>query len=130
WFLAAEPRGGDRRGWHGAWPYSFSGSGWPRRQRLVRPGDPRSGTSQLLYRPLSPMITAPLAAFLSTGDIFWAHVSGPRAGGELMLAWTLDPLLLTSLALVAWAYRRGVRRLWSRMGAGRGLRRWEVRCFW
>ena len=35
--------------------------------------------------------------------------------------WTLDPVLLIGLPVVAWLYARGLRRLWKRAGAGRGV---------
>jgi putative membrane protein len=38
--------------------------------------------------------------------------------------WTLDPFLLFCLAITAWLYARGLRRLWKRAGAGKGV---EVR---
>jgi putative membrane protein len=38
-------------------------------------------------------------------------------------------MTLLSLALAAWAYARGVRALWRRAGAGRGIRPWQAAAF-
>jgi putative membrane protein len=57
------------------------------------------------------------------------HTGGYLAPDELWRAWTLDPWILVSVALPAWLYARGVRRLWGRAGAGRGVRRWQAWCF-
>lgn len=43
--------------------------------------------------------------------------------------WTWDPLVLLGLALSAWLYARGLRRLWARAGVGQGIRRWEAGAF-
>src|SRR4051794_30969731 len=54
---------------------------------------------------------------------------GPRSWGELWRTWGLEPGILLPLALSAWLYARGVRRLWRDAGPGRGVRTWEVGCF-
>lgn len=45
-------------------------------------------------------------------------------------AWNFNPLIALALALVAWRYMDGVWRLWRRSGAGRGVSRRQVVCFW
>jgi putative membrane protein len=57
-------------------------------------------------------------------------IGGPREWGELLRAWTFDPLVLVLLCGTGWAYRRGARHLRSQVGPTRGLRPWEVTCFW
>ncbi|UEM19337.1 cytochrome c oxidase assembly protein [Skermanella mucosa] len=44
-------------------------------------------------------------------------------------AWSIDPLVLVPLALTHWLYGRGVTRMWTRAGAGRGVARWRAACF-
>jgi putative membrane protein len=53
----------------------------------------------------------------------------PLAPHELWSAWTLDWWILASVFLPAGLYARGLRRLWQRAGAGRGVRRWQAWCF-
>jgi putative membrane protein len=43
--------------------------------------------------------------------------------------WTLDPLLLAGLALGAFLYARGLKRLWRRAGAGQGVAVWQACAF-
>jgi putative membrane protein len=45
-------------------------------------------------------------------------------------AWNWNPLIGGMLAFSAWRYMDGVWRLWGRAGTGRGVRRWQVACFW
>lgn len=63
-----------------------------------------------------------------------AHIddtdAGPQTWTELATDWSLDPLVCAGLALSAWIYRRGSRRLRACVSAGRGLRRWECASFW
>ncbi|MBA2272677.1 MAG: cytochrome c oxidase assembly protein [Actinobacteria bacterium] len=44
----------------------------------------------------------------------------PIEPGGVVAAWTLDPVVLVSLLLAAWAYGYGVHRLWTK-GRGRGV---------
>ena len=37
--------------------------------------------------------------------------------------------MVAGIALVAWAYLRGLSRLWARAGPGRGTHRWQAGCF-
>jgi cytochrome c oxidase assembly factor CtaG len=43
--------------------------------------------------------------------------------------WNLDPLTIVPLAISMSLYVIGVGRLWQRAGVGKGVRRWQVRCF-
>jgi cytochrome c oxidase assembly factor CtaG len=43
--------------------------------------------------------------------------------------WTWDPLILVPLGTSIILYLTGVTRLWKRAGVGRGVCRWQVRCF-
>ncbi|MFN2637118.1 MAG: cytochrome c oxidase assembly protein [Gemmatimonadaceae bacterium] len=58
-----------------------------------------------------------------------AHETRSIAPTQLWSAWTFEPLVVVSLALVAILYARGVRRLWSASHRGAGLRVWEVGSF-
>jgi putative membrane protein len=58
-----------------------------------------------------------------------AAEAGPRDWHELARDWPFEPLVLIPLALSAWAYARGVRRLWREAGCGRGVRKWEAASF-
>ena len=53
------------------------------------------------------------------------HVTGPH---DLWTAWTFEPLVLVSLAGLAWLYGRGVRELSAR-SKGRGIHGWRVVAF-
>jgi putative membrane protein len=54
------------------------------------------------------------------------HGGKPHHPRDLLTTWGLEPFVLLSLALSAWAYWRGVRRLWREAETGRGIRRWEA----
>jgi len=60
-----------------------------------------------------------------------AHEGKPHKFADLWYTWGRDPYIIASLALSAWLYRRGVRRLWRGDGAatGRGVQRWEAWAF-
>lgn len=79
-------------------------------------------------------MTAMAPVFGIQWPVFLAHgapdVAWPSMWGEFWRAWTTEPMVIGALLFVAWVYRRGVRRLRSEVGATRGLRRWEVACFW
>lgn len=51
-----------------------------------------------------------------------AHAPASMAPETLWHTWTLDPLVLVPLLLAGWLYARGLRRLWTRAGGGRGIR--------
>jgi putative membrane protein len=58
-----------------------------------------------------------------------AHGDATDALG-LAAAWTLDPWVMVPLYSAALLYLRGTRQLWQHAGHGRGVRRWQVACFW
>lgn len=66
-------------------------------------------------------------ALLAAPAVASAH-GAPRPG-ELWSAWEFDPLVVAGLAVSAWLYLRGVRRLWDAAGAGAGVRLWEALAF-
>lgn len=78
-------------------------------------------------------VTAVLIA-CATGSAVHAHGGGEPCAGpgdwhELAGAWEFEPFVVVPLALTAWVYARGVRRLWRAAGTGRGVRRWEAASF-
>lgn len=58
-----------------------------------------------------------------------AHGNETHLSEALWGWWTWDPLVLLGLALSAWLYVRGLRRLWARAGVGQGIRKWEAGAF-
>lgn len=82
-------------------------------------------------RPTGRRAVATLAC---VGGALWprllfAHAGRPIEPHDLWRAWTFEPAELVLLAVAAVAYGRGVRALWARAGAGRGVRRWEAGCY-
>ena len=55
-----------------------------------------------------------------------AHGGKPHNPRDLLTTWGLEPVVLVCLALSAWLYWRGLRRLWGGAEAGRGVRRREA----
>jgi putative membrane protein len=59
-----------------------------------------------------------------------AHEGKPHHFSDLWFTWGHDPLVIAGLALTAWLYLRGVRRLWRESSArGRAVRKREVWAF-
>lgn len=58
-----------------------------------------------------------------------AHTGLPPAPHDLAGAWSLEPAVLGSLALLAWLYRRGLRALWESAGRGQVVARSQARAF-
>jgi hypothetical protein len=81
-------------------------------------------------RPFSPGSLA-LALLLVAGatGVAEAHPSGLRAGDPWWRAWNADWLVLSNLAIMAGMYAYGLRRMWRRAGAGRGVRTWRALAF-
>jgi putative membrane protein len=50
-----------------------------------------------------------------------AHVPALVTPDTLWHTWSLEPLVLFSLASTSWLYGRGTRRVWARAGRGRGV---------
>jgi putative membrane protein len=81
-------------------------------------------------RPFSPGSLA-LALLLVAGatGVAEAHPSGLRAGDPWWRAWNADWLVLSNLAIMAGMYAYGLRKMWRRAGAGRGVRTWRALAF-
>src|SRR3954463_1198301 len=64
----------------------------------------------------------------------WAHEGKPHHFGDLWSTWGRDPVVIAGLALTAWLYRRGLRRVWRESSErGRRERRreaWAFGCGW
>jgi putative membrane protein len=54
----------------------------------------------------------------------------PDGTTSILGAWTYDPWILVPLYTSAFLYLLGTYRLWRRAGHGRGVRPWQVACFW
>ena len=76
------------------------------------------------YKPDNFSVILPPFAF-----ILALHEGKPHTFHDLWSTWGRDPLVIASLALTAWLYFRGVRRVWRESGRGREKRRWEVWAF-
>ncbi|HEY0406833.1 MAG TPA: cytochrome c oxidase assembly protein [Pyrinomonadaceae bacterium] len=62
-----------------------------------------------------------------------AHEGKPHSFQDLWSAWGRDPLIIAGLALTAWAYWRGLRRVWRESARGRKVLRreaWAFACGW
>ncbi|HKQ40161.1 MAG TPA: cytochrome c oxidase assembly protein [Verrucomicrobiae bacterium] len=77
------------------------------------------------------------AMLLLTPGVLLAHGSEPhllsparpRNLDELWTTWAWEPFSWLGLILSAWLYARGLRRLWSVMQPGHGIRTWEAWSF-
>ena len=58
-----------------------------------------------------------------------AHTGRAPEPHDLWSSWTFAPAVIVGLALGAWWYARGVRRLWHAASPGRGIAYWRVGCF-
>lgn len=58
-----------------------------------------------------------------------AHAGAPLAPHDLRGAWTLSLPIVLPLAATIVLYALGIRALWRRAGAGRGVRVWEATAF-
>ncbi|MDT4968314.1 MAG: putative rane protein [Acidobacteriota bacterium] len=69
-----------------------------------------------------------LAVVVSASSVL-GHEGKPHHASDLIYTWGLDPLVIGSLVLSGWLYLRGVRRLWTEAGRGRGIKRWEAAAY-
>jgi putative membrane protein len=60
---------------------------------------------------------------------FLAHGGKPHTTHDLVRTWGLEPYVLIGLALSAWLYIRGLRRMWRDDRAGAGVKKWEAWCY-
>lgn len=70
-----------------------------------------------------------VAGLLAPAGNVMAAPALPPLPQTICSAWSWQPWVLVGLALSAWAYGRGVRRLWQRAGPGRVIRTWQVAGF-
>lgn len=83
---------------------------------LVKPGA-RAGLGLILAGLLPPAYTVAAGPAL------------PPLPQTIWSAWSWEPWVLLGLALSAWAYGWGLRRLWQQAGPGRVIRTWQVAGF-
>jgi putative membrane protein len=57
-----------------------------------------------------------------------AHGGKPHTWHDLVRTWGTEPYVWIGLALSAWLYARGLRRMWRASGGG-GVRPWEAWCY-
>ena len=61
-------------------------------------------------------------------DIAGGDIGGkPQDFHELLRTWAWEPYVWFALALTAWLYVRGIRKMWA--GRVGGVRRWEAACY-
>jgi putative membrane protein len=70
----------------------------------------------------------PAALFALSPETAAAH-GGPVEPSQIASAWNLDPLVMLGVSLTAGLYLGGIRAIWSRVGAGRGITCWQVAAF-
>ena len=78
--------------------------------------------------PVTSFAYACAALALSTAPLL-AHPVDQHPSDVGALRWSVDPLVIISLAVSAWLYGRGVRRLWRSAGVDRGVRVWQALAF-
>jgi cytochrome c oxidase assembly factor CtaG len=74
------------------------------------------------------ILVAVISMFVSASA--FGHEEAPQSFHELIRDWEFDPLVVLGLLLSGWLYLRGVHRLWKILGFAKGIRKWEVMCFW
>ena len=90
----------------------------------------RAGSGCRIRSPRVAPRFAGLAALLALlPSVAQAHTGAPPAPGSVWSSWTFDPLVLVAVIASAWAYSVGVRVLWARAGAGRGVTYWQAAAF-
>jgi putative membrane protein len=68
-------------------------------------------------------------ALLAEASAMASRVAVPAGPGEAWSAWAWDPLVLLGLVAASAVYARGLRIYWGRVGAGRGVRRWQAMAY-
>lgn len=58
-----------------------------------------------------------------------AHLDGTSSAAALWTHWVHEPASVLALGAVTTVYVRGVARVWTRAGRGRGISRWQAGCF-
>ncbi|HEY6246134.1 MAG TPA: cytochrome c oxidase assembly protein [Pyrinomonadaceae bacterium] len=71
-------------------------------------------------------VTGSLLFFATTA---FAHGGKPHNWHDLWRTWTFEPLVTISLALTAFLFIAGLRKLWRESGTNRGIRKWEATMF-
>ena len=64
-----------------------------------------------------------------TAFLFLHSGGGQLDASRILRWWSWDPFVVLGLVLSAEMYVSGLRRLWKRAGADRGVRKWEAACF-
>jgi putative membrane protein len=102
-------------------------NGWCEKpsQRLAQAGAPLSPRVEA-WRPLALTLIGLLIARQAET---LAHAGEPLAPHDLWTAWSFEPEIVVPLALSAWLYFSGTRRLWLRTPHGRGAPRWHAAAF-
>jgi putative membrane protein len=67
--------------------------------------------------------------FASSFSLAQAHEGKPHTFGDLWYTWGRDPLIIAGLAVTAWAYWKGARRVWRESMRGRERRKFEAWAF-
>jgi putative membrane protein len=70
-----------------------------------------------------------ILALIVTSSRVFSHEDEPHDYQELWRAWSFEPFVVIGLALSAWLYARGLRRLWRSGKIRRGIRTWEAWCY-
>jgi putative membrane protein len=75
------------------------------------------------------VITFAFYLFTFTFLHVYAHEGKPHTFHDLWYTWGRDPFIIAGLALTAWLYWRGLRRVWRESARGRAMRKWEAWAF-
>src|SRR5688572_13279152 len=70
-------------------------------------------------------LTFPAVARADAGSV----MDQPISPGTFWRAWNVDLLILLNLGLLGFVYLRGIRQLWGKAGAGRGVGRGQAAAF-
>ncbi len=89
----------------------------------------RAGAADHRCRRSLGACAASLAALVVSAQVVGADGGLPVEPHALWRAWSWDPTVIVPLVVVAWAYARGVGRLWGRAGVGHGVGRGQVTAF-